>query len=85
MPESRNLDLENLDQVLVGVIRDNQEKVVGWMHEQPGCWGFLAGKAVAACRQQAGRPLAEHERRWVWHRLWQRLEQVKRQTLGGSL
>lgn len=73
-------DLESFDPVLAGVIRDNQEKVVGWMRAQPGCWGHLAGKAVAACRQHAGRPLADLERRWVWHRLWQKLEQIKQRT-----
>ena len=81
MPDSDTLDLESLDPVLTDVIHDNREKVVGWIMEQPGCWGFLAGKAVAACRQQAGRPLADAERRWVWRRLWWWLEEVKRQTL----
>lgn len=80
MSDDNTVDLESLDPLLIGVIRDNQEKVVGWMKGQPGCWGYLAGKAVAACRQQVGRPLADQERRWVWHRLWWRLEQIKEQV-----
>lgn len=71
---------EDLDQVLTSVIRDNQEKVVGWLRDEPGCWGFLAGKAVAACRQQAGRPLTEPERRLVWSRLWWWLEHIKQEV-----
>lgn len=82
MPANASLDLETLDPVLTGVIRDHRERVVGWMRGQPGCWGFLAGKAVVACRQQAGRPLADAERRLVWHRLWWWLEQVKEQVGG---
>jgi hypothetical protein len=76
------LDLETVDQLLIGVIGDNRGKVVGWMQEQPGCWGFLAGQAVVACRRRAGRPLAEEERRLVWSRLWRLLGQLKAQTLG---
>ena len=81
MSDNDTLDLKSLDPVLTDVIRDNREKVVGWMLDQPGCWGFLAGKAVTACRQQAGRPLSDAERRWVWHRLWRWLEELKRQSL----
>lgn len=80
MSDSDTFDPENLDPLLSRVIQDNRERVVGWLLEQPGCWGFLAGKAVAACRQQAGRSLTDAERRWVWHRLWWWLEQIKRQT-----
>jgi hypothetical protein len=74
------LTVEDLDPVLTGVIRDNQDKVVGWLRNEPGCWGFLAGKAVAACRQQAGRLLTEPERRLVWSRLWWGLENIKQQV-----
>ena len=75
------LELETLDPLLAGIIRDNQDKVAGWMSGEPGCWGFLAGKAVVACRAQLGRTLAEPERRLVWHRLWWWLEQVKGRVL----
>ena len=75
-----NKEPESLDPLLMSIIRDNREKVVGWITGQPGCWGFLAGKAVAACRAQKGGPLADQERRLVWHRLWSLLEQIKAQA-----
>ena len=71
------LELASLESLLAGIIRDNQDKVQGWMRAEPGCWGFLAGKAVTACRGQLKRPLADQERRLVWHRLWSSLEQLK--------
>ena len=49
-PAGSPIDLDTLDSLLSGIIRDNREKVAGWMVGEPGCWGFLAGKAVAACR-----------------------------------
>ncbi len=70
-----------LEPLLAGVIRDNQEKVTGWIAGEPGCWGFLAGKAVSACRGRLGRSLADQERRLVWSRLWSSLEQLKGQGL----
>ena len=76
------LDLETLDSVLTGVIGDHREKVVGWMQGQPGCWGFLAGKAINASKRETGRPLADGERRLVWRRLWWLLERLKAQPLG---
>ena len=75
------LELEALDPLLSGIIQDNGGKVVGWMAGEPGCWGFLAGKAVTACRGQVGRRLADQERRLVWSRLWWWLEQVKARSL----
>ncbi len=76
-PVVGDLDLEALDGLLTDVIRENREKVVGWVAGEPGCWGFLAGKAVTACRTQVGRSLAHQERRLVWHRLWSWLEQIR--------
>ena len=81
MSNSDSLELDALDPVLAGIIRDNMEQVAGWMSGQPGCWGFLAGKAVVACRAQLGRSLADGERRWVWNRLWWWLEQLKARAL----
>lgn len=77
MNDSDPLELHSLDPLLAGIIRDNREQVAGWMSGEPGCWGFLAGKAVVACRGQLGRTLADGERRLVWSRLWWWLEQVK--------
>ncbi len=79
--EDKTLDPAALDDLLGGIIRDNQEKVVGWIRGETGCWGFLAGKSVAACRQDLGRPLADGERRLVWHQLWQWLEHIKANAL----
>lgn len=82
MSTNPSLDLETLDLALTGVIRDHQEKVAGWLQGQPGCWGFLAGKSVVACRQRADRPLSDGERRLVWRRLWWWLEQLKARDSG---
>ena len=71
---------EGLDFLLVAVIRENREKVAGWMKDEPGSWGFLAGKAVRRCREQKGEPLTDPERRIVWHRLWQILSELKEQA-----
>lgn len=81
MSDSDQLELDALDPVLAGIIREYGEQVAGWMSGQPGCWGFLAGKAVVACRAQLGRALADGERRLVWSRLWWWLEQVKARVL----
>ena len=69
----------DLDALLLSVIKENPDRVVGWMREEAGCWGFLAGKAVRACREQKGEALTDPERRVVWHRLWQLLTELKEQ------
>ena len=81
MSNADPLELDSLNPVLAGIIRDNMEKVAGWMSGQPGCWGFLAGKAVVASRAQLVRSLTEGERRLVWNRLWWWLEQLKARAL----
>ncbi len=82
MPEGDSLPVDRLDPVLAGVIRDHRDKVVGWMRDVPGCWGFLAGQAVAGCRKQVDRSLSEQERQLVWSRLWSLLENIKREVAG---
>lgn len=72
--------IESLDILLVGVIRDNRDKVVDWINEEPGSWGFLAGRAVLACKEHKGEPLTDPERRVVWHRMWEMLTVLKAQT-----
>lgn len=79
-PTDRSLQLEALDPVLANIIRDNRDKVAGWIANEPGCWGHLAGKAITACRAAIGRPLVDQERRLVWRRLWTYLEHVKAQV-----
>jgi len=76
-----SLNVEVLDPLLTQVVRSHQEKVIGWMRDEPGCWGYLAGQAVSACRTQADRPLEDAERRLVWDRLWWLLENIKQRVL----
>ena len=72
---------EDLDALLVSVLQNHREKVVGWLRDEPGSWGFLAGQGVRACREAAGRSLTDAERRRVWSRLWQLLTQLKAQIV----
>ena len=81
MLEDDTLTLEKLAPILGGVVLDNREKVQGWIRDESGCWGYLAGKAVTATRDRLGRTLNDEERRLVWHRLWWVLENVKREAL----
>ena len=81
-PSGGFLDLESLDRLLAEIIQGNRDKVAGWIAQEAGCWGFLAGKAITECRAHVGRRLTDHERRLVWHRLWARLEEVKGSGLG---
>jgi Asp-tRNA(Asn)/Glu-tRNA(Gln) amidotransferase B subunit len=71
-----------VDPLLADVVKGNQDKVVGWMNGEPGAWGFLAGQAVISVRAQAGRDLADMERRLVWSRMWWWLEQVRARING---
>ena len=80
LPEGDGLNEDHLDPVLAVVIRDHRDKVVGWISDEPGCWGFLAGQAVSGCRKQVGRSLLEQERQMVWNRLWWILENIKREV-----
>lgn len=82
MSTNPSLDLERIDLLLARVVRENPDKVTGWMQGQPGCWGFLAGKAINATRRETGRPLVDGERRLVWSRLWWLLERLKSQPSG---
>ena len=65
-------------------IENNVSTVGDWVGDQPGSWGFLAGKAVIACRQKLGRKLTDHERRAVWHLLWDRLVELKLRCLSSQ-
>tara|TARA_B100001750_G_scaffold220165_1_gene207660 strand:- start:396 stop:677 length:282 start_codon:yes stop_codon:yes gene_type:complete len=68
---------EVLDPILTDVVKGNRDKVVGWLRNEHGSWGFLAGQAVSSVRKQAGRDLNDMERRLVWSRMWWWLEQVR--------
>ena len=58
-------------------IEQNNSMVQSWIVNQPGSWGFLAGRAVITYRRALGRPLTDGERRGVWALLWSRLEALK--------
>jgi hypothetical protein len=75
------LELEQLDPVLARVVNENRGKVISWVANEPGAWGYLAGQGVTATRHELGRPLTDQERRLVWRRLWWILEQVKAGTV----
>lgn len=57
--------------------------VEDWLADRPKSWGFLAGRAVVACRDLLNRPLTEPERRLVWDRLWRRLQAVRARRAAG--
>ncbi len=80
MLEEDILTSEQLTPILGEVVRGNREKVLGWIRDESGCWGYLAGKAVKATRDRLGRPLGDGERRLVWDRLWWVLENIKREA-----
>ena len=68
---------EVLDPILVGVVTGNQDKVIAWLQNQPGAWGFLSGQAGTAVSDYAGRKLDDTERRLVWSRMWWWLVNVR--------
>ena len=72
--------VETLDPLLAAVIKDHRDKAVDWINDVPGSWGFLAGRAVLACKEHKGAPLTNSERRIVWHRMWALLTMLKEQT-----
>ncbi len=71
-----------LDHLLLTVIQDHKSQALAWMKDEPGSWGFLAGKAVLACRESKGGSLTDQERRMVWHRMWLLLSELKEKSFG---
>ena len=84
MPDSGDEADVALDQILARVADDHPDRVDGWIRDEPGHWGFFAGQAVLAVRQLVGRRLEEPERRFVWHRMWQVLQNRRREYMGMS-
>lgn len=82
MPDSGDERDVALDQILVRVADAHPDRVEGWIRDEPGHWGFFAGQAVLAVRQLIGRSLEEPERRFVWHRMWQVLQNRRREYMG---
>ena len=68
----------HLGDVVESTLKCNRDAARRWMAGEAGSWGFLAGQAVKALRRGMGRSLTEHERREVWHRLWERLTEMRR-------
>ena len=62
-------------------IESNPLVVKDWLADRPGCWGFLAGQAVMACRENVGRTLTDHERRMVWQELWESLTKLRNSSI----
>ena len=77
MVDTYSVTNDAIDPLLADVVKGNQDKVVGWLKGEPSSWGFIAGQAVIAVCGQAGRDLADTERRLVWSRMWWWLEQVR--------
>ena len=76
MTESRPTQQQLRDAIGLA-IESNPTVVSDWMADRPGCWGFLAGKAVMVFRENVGRILTDHERRMVWHELWEALSKLR--------
>jgi hypothetical protein len=81
--DAENVDA-TLEQLLQGVLEAHPDRVAAWLRDEPGEWGFLSGQAVLAVRRLLGRSLEYTERRWVWHQMWQVLQEHKRQQQGGA-
>lgn len=68
---------DGAEHVVAETIETNPDVVEKWLNDTPKSWGYLAGKAVLACRRHLGRELTKAERQAVWSRLWQRLTEIR--------
>ncbi len=82
MADDTNAPDDGLDRVLACVADAHPDRLTGWIRDEPGHWGFFAGQAVLAVRELIGRRLEEPERRFVWRRMWQVLQERKRRSQG---
>ena len=82
MPNDRDDTDIGLDQLLAKVADAHPDRVEGWIRDEPGHWGFFAGQAVLAVRELIGRRLEEAERRFVWHQMWQVLQNRRLESMG---
>ena len=71
------LSKELIEEAVYETIDSNVHMVDKWLADEPRSWGFLAGKAVIACREKLGRALTDTERREVWNLLWNRLTMLE--------
>ena len=74
MPDPDSAD-RALHRALSQIADAHPQRLAGWLANEPGHWGFFAGQAVLAVRTLIGRRLTEPERRYIWHQMWQTLEQ----------
>lgn len=65
---------DSLADAIAETISTHPDQVERWRSNEPGAWGFLAGRGVLAYRSKLGRSLTEGERRKVWAALWAELE-----------
>jgi hypothetical protein len=74
------MEREDAGDLLAEAVREtivgNPEMVRAWLLNEPGSWGFLAGRAVLAYRDKRGRKLTDMERRAVWDLLWRTLTRL---------
>ncbi len=71
---------DDLSPLLIQVLQDNPEQVMGWLRKESGCWGLLAKQAVASRQEQCRHPLSDAELRLVQDRLWWLLDNLKDQV-----
>ena len=79
-----SLTEDKLREAIRLTIDSNSHMVKQWLKNQPGSWGYLAGKAVLDCRQQVGRRLTDIERHTAWRKLWNTLSELKRDLSLGN-
>ena len=66
--------MSSLGSTVTDIIQNNPVAVKRWIAQEPGAWGFLAGKAVLAAKEKLGRRLSQAERRILWDLLWRELQ-----------
>ncbi len=73
--DTRNMDLPNRSFVPIAavIISNYPDRVSAWHNNEPGAWGFLAGKAILHAQETLGRRLSDMERRNVWRTMWDAL------------
>ena len=84
MASNIELNDSDLNEILINVLSQNRQSVVGLFRNEPGSWGNLAGQGVVACRDHLGRGLTDTERRLVWDRLWWWINQLKMGLISGD-
>ena len=71
---------DDLSPLLIQVLQDNREQVMGWLRKESGCWGLLVKKAAVSRQEQRGHPLSDADLKLVQDRLWWLLDSLKRRV-----